>query len=144
MFLGSLLFCMHSQTMDNSISATNLVGNKYINFLNQEPSQSTDKQWELLFAPNVKKVVNSKIICVNRDQLINQMISVENTYGVQKVELLEVIADSSGRINIIHFEVTFEDHTIETVIAILKCDDKGLIEEMNEVFGEKGTCDWTA
>jgi len=119
-------------------------GHRYINFISQKPNNPKDEKWKSLFAPSVKKIVNSKLICTNREQLTAQMIDIEKTFGVSHIQLLELLECANNTINVIHFEVTFNDNTTETIIAILRANDQGLIEEINEVFGTKDGYKWQA
>lgn len=95
-----------------------------------------------LFSPDVRKVVNSNVICGNRDQLLDQMEDVIKTYGIKQVDLLESIRSVDQATHVIRFEISYQDNTTEAVITIIRCDDTGVIREINEVFGEKGVYQW--
>ena len=114
-----------------------LLGQRYFNFLSQKPTDNHHKNWKLLFSPAVKKIVNSKVICNNLAELTNQMIDIENTYGVAYITLLDLIESKNLNVNVIRFEITYHDASTETVITILKTNSEGLVEEINEVFGAK-------
>ena len=95
-----------------------------------------------LFSPDVRKVVNSNVICSNRDQLLDQMEDVIKTFGIKQVDLLESIRSVDQTTHVIRFEISYQDNTTEAVITIIRCDDTGVIREINEVFGEKGVYQW--
>lgn len=109
------------------------IGLRYIDCITHFEKESAHK----LFSSDARKIVNSRVICINRDQLISQMEQVHKTFGVSSVKLLELIEAIDPKINVIQFEITFKDDTTESVITIIKCTDSGLIQEINEVFGEK-------
>lgn len=123
------------------------IGQRYIEFLglltNYDPNQF-NKDVEALFSPSVKKIVNSKTVCTNLTELVGQMQDIIQTHGIKKVNLLELIKSTDPRINVLRFEISYNDNTIESVITIVKCNDAGLIEEINEVFGEKEAYQWEA
>jgi hypothetical protein len=101
------------------------------------------QQSNLLFASNVKKIINSQLICNNRNELMQQMFDVWNTSGgVEKIDLLESISNADNSIEIIRFEIFFKDGAVESVITILKKNEQGLLCEINEVFGEKCIYQW--
>ncbi len=139
-FIGIAITCNSEATsLRSSIMP---IGNRYIEFIRQMPTDKLDSRWELLFCISVKKVINSKTVCSNRAQLIEQMCDVKKTYGIAQVQLLELIESIDPKINVIRFEITYNDQSIETVITIITCDEKGLIKEINEVFGEKEIYQW--
>ena len=99
------------------------------------------KTFQALFSPNVVKLVNSKLICQNQAQLLEQMLDVKNTYGIYTIVPLEIIV--SGQSTVIHWELTYTDgDPSEVIISILKANDKDEIVEINEVFGEKDVYQW--
>jgi hypothetical protein len=139
------VFCNAQKDNDyykNHISVAVPSGQRYINFLRQLESSHSILDLEALFSIDVKKIINSKIICTNRDQLIEQIQHVTQVHGNSKVNLLELIVSSNPLINIIRFEITWKDNTTDCVITVLKCNEFGLIEEINEVLGEKETYQW--
>ena len=127
-----------THTMENHMTKATPIGQQYINLISQFEKGVAQK----LFVSNAKKIVNSKVICNNRDQLLSQMQDIKETFGITKINLLELITGIDPRINVIRFEITYGDNTTESVISIIKCDDSGLIEEINEVFGEKEIYQW--
>lgn len=115
---------------------------QYIDLISHLDDENSTKNLESLFSPLVKKIVNSRTVCIDRNQLTKQMYDIQNNYGVDKINLLECIIGNNDKTNVIRFEITYKDGTTESVISILKCDEKGCIEEINEVFGEKEIYQW--
>jgi len=113
------------------------IGQKYITFLNILKTGNFTKELELLFSPDIKKVVNSKLVCTDRAQLSKQMGDVVSTYGIKNVNLVELINSDDHKKNVIRFELTYNDNSTDSVISILTPDEHGLISEINEVAGEK-------
>lgn len=124
------------------------IGLSYIAFLTafgQSPNNNFSKECESLFSLNVKKIINSKVICTSRAQLIKQMIDVRTTYGIHKVHLLESFESADRTADIIHWEITYaKDNSTESIMTIVKYNEKGIIEEINEVYGEKEAYQWGA
>lgn len=127
----------YSHTDRKYMSETTSIGQRYLDLIRQ----FTKDDAHLIFSSDVKNVINSKVICNNRNELISQMSDIIETFGVKKIELLELIV-SSDKVNVIRFEITYGDDTTESYITIIKCNDEGLIEEINEVFAEKGGYQW--
>lgn len=131
---------------NNCMPASIPFGQRYIDLMSQFIKEKFNADYlvtlKQLFAPNVKKIVNSNIVCTNLDQLIAQIKSVEQIYGIDNIHVLELIESKDARINVLRSEVIYKDKTIECVVTILKCNDNGLIEEINEVFGEKAVYQW--
>lgn len=115
------------------------VGQRYRDFITDAAGAQTPEQ---LFAPAIKKVVNSKVVCHNRDELIQQMNDVHEGDGVTHIEVLDLVTGKSRNADILRFEVTFKDNSVFSVITILTANAAGKIEEINEVFGEKHGYDW--
>lgn len=118
------------------------IGQRYIDFINPKNVQTYFKNPELLFSQQVRKVVNSAQLVHNINELVEQMQDVTQKYGVVAVNLLDLIEAKDNTINVIRFEITYVDHTVDCVIAILKGNKQGLIYEINDVFGEKAAYDW--
>src|SRR5579872_33466 len=76
------------------------IGQRYFDFLNT----FNKDQAHQLFVPEVKKIINSALVCESRHQLVQQMQQVIDTFGVKKIELLELIRDDINLINCIRFE----------------------------------------
>lgn len=128
------LACLSCKALDYK----DTIGQRYFDFI----SQSNQDRAEELFSPTVKKIINSKLVCDNRDQLISQMQQVKDTFGIKKIEQLELIHDEVNFVSVIRFEITWNDDTTESIISIIKGDGTGLITEINEVFGEKAVYEW--
>lgn len=115
------------------------IGQRYVDFLRTFEATSSMQEIEALFSPTVKKMVNSNIVSHNRDELVKQMRDVINNYGAvsSTINLLELIVGKNENINVIRFQILYKDNSTECVISIITCDDKGMIQEINEVFGDK-------
>jgi hypothetical protein len=139
-FFGSFTVIMaENYVIQDSLT----IGQKYINFIGRLDNKDSIGALESLFSPSIKKVINSKVICSDREQLRQQMFDVLNiSGGVDKIDLFENIMSRDNGINIICFEITFKDGAVESVISIIKSNSAGLIEEINEVFGEKEVYQW--
>jgi hypothetical protein len=119
------------------------VGQRYLEFISHPSAMNNTEQLEALFAPNVKKTVNSNLICTGRDQLAKQMKEVNDSFGISKVDPQQIIIGADSNINVIHFEISFaSDNSTESVISIIRSNDQGLIEEINEVFNDKKSYTW--
>ncbi len=114
------------------------IGQKYFDSLANIRQDGFAQGLELL-SPSVKKTVNLEVVCTNRDQVGRQMQDLLK-FGIKKIKLLELI-EVDNKI-ILRLEITYDDNTIEAVISVLTTDDQGLIEEINQVFGEKGAYQW--
>lgn len=139
--IAVLIYCGYVIANDqNTIS----IGQRYIAFLNLFTTPNADflQEFESLFAPNMHKIINSKIICRNRTELLQQMTDIVTHDGVINISLLELITTQDAMMNIVRFEITFGDNNTESVISIIKGNEAGMITEINEVFGNKEAYDW--
>lgn len=124
---------------------TDTVALRYIAFLDmfhQSKSNNLISEISSLFSPEIKKVVNSQTVCSNREELIKQMDDVVEACGIEATKLLEFIMSNDNKSCVLRWEITYKDNTAESIITILKYDEKGSITEINEVFGQKGIYQW--
>lgn len=143
--LATMNATIHSES-NNHMSTSIPFAQQYIDLINLLIKEGFNPNsiavLKKLFAPNIKKIVNSKVVCADFDQVIGQMKSIEQTPGVNNMHVLELIEAKDSHINVLRFEIAYKDKTIESVITILKRNDNGQIEEINEVFGEKDVYQW--
>ena len=121
------------------------IGEKYIDFLQLfKASRGADlsQEIEALFAPTLKKVVNSCEISKNRTETFKQMNAVKEDYGIQSILVHEYLEAADKRKCAIRWEISYADGDIESVITIISTNQEGLIEEVNEVFGQKNSYEW--
>lgn len=123
------------------------IGIRYIDFLQQfikknDIDTELTQEVEALFSPDIKKIINSQVICTTRNNLLKQMTDIKATYAPHSVTLLEHL-QAPGHKDIIRWEISYtQDNTSETVITILTYTDNNVITEINEVFGEKNMYEW--
>lgn len=120
---------------------TTSIGQRYVAFLKNFISDSA-ADTSHLFAPDVKKIVNSALICANREQLIEEMQDVHSSYHVKNIELLALIRTSDPLVEVVHFEISFEEADPEVAVTILKANEDGLIKEINITYGAKADYSW--
>ncbi|MGE0009631.1 MAG: hypothetical protein AB7F19_03745 [Candidatus Babeliales bacterium] len=123
------------------------VGEKYIEFLRVFTApQDADlsKEIKTLFTPTAKKVVNLREVSTNWAETLKQMNAVKTEFGIQEIKVHEYLETADKRTGIIRWEITYNDGDVESVITIIKANAQGLIEEINEVFGQKGIYEWPA
>jgi Trp operon repressor len=136
-FIQSLTLHAHKE-QPIMTSSNESVGQQYINFLKKFiTSEDTSPILNSLISPDVKKIVLSKTLCKNREELLEQMLNVKNSYNPHNINLLESL--QAGNKHVIRWEISFKtDRSHEAVISILTCNDRDQIEEINEVFGDIG------
>ncbi len=123
------------------------IGEKYIDFLNVfRAARGADlsKEIEALFAPTLKKVVNSREISRNRTETFKQMNEIKEDYGIQSMLVHEYLETADKRKCAIRWEISYDDGDVESVITIITANKDGLIDEINEVFGQKDIYEWSA
>lgn len=118
------------------------IGQKYIDFISKKPSSLTEQQYAILFSAQVKKIINSTVICTDRNQLMKQWQDGEKKFGDKEIKLLNIIQGEDPHTVVVNYEMLWTDGTTDTVIAILKVDHNRLIEKINAVFGEKAAYQW--
>ena len=83
-------------------------GQHYLDFIINLRDEDSTKKAKLLFAADIKKIINSRLICNNRDELMQQMFDVWNeSGGVEKIDLLESISSGDNTVEVIRFEIFF-------------------------------------
>lgn len=137
-FIISFLFNLNA----NEESKNMLIGNQYINAIKKISISKNANEATSLFASNVKKIVNSNVICDNREQLLKQMNHFLSTDTIKEVRLLELIEASHQKANVIWLEFFYDDGDVESVMTILKYNDQNEIEEINDVYGQKHAYSW--
>lgn len=139
-FLGFLLVMtssLYAQTQDKFLS----VGQRYIELLEKlSRDELIDKDIVFLFSPFLKKTTNSQLICQGLVDYQAQIMHFHVTENLKQIELLEILKTEKGEI--VRFEITYADGTIDTVISILTCDQQRKIKEINQVYGAKGAYSW--
>ncbi len=125
----------------------NSIITKYIDFLNlfgQSTQADFTQEIEALFSTDIKKVVNSNVVCTTREQLLEQIKDVKQAYGIRKNNILESFSNAHDNSHVIRWEIMYEDGDVDVVITILKNNDQGLITEVNEVFNQKNSYEWNS
>lgn len=123
------------------------IGEKYMDFLKLFKTMSEaqlEKEVESLFAPNLKKVVNLRELSNNRADTFKQMSKVKAEYGLNDIIVYEYLETGDKQKCAIRWEISYDDGDVESVISVIKANAEGLIEEINEVFGQKGVYEWSA
>lgn len=134
-----LLSCFLAQVLAEELS----VAQRYIAVL-QKLSTGTSLEEDItqLFSPSITKITNSKVICAGRSNLLKQLYHFHTTDRIENVELLETIQSADCKQYVVRFEIAYEGGSVDTVIAILKCDSSEQIIEINQVYGEKASYSW--
>ena len=135
-----LFGCLFTQVSTKDLAS---VGQRYISVL-QKLSTGANIKEDLaqLFSPSITKITNSKFICAGHSNLLKQLYHFHTTDRIKNVQLLETIQSADCKQYVVRFEITYEGGSVDTVIAILKCDDNGQIAEINQVYGEKASYSW--
>ena len=111
---------------------------RYKKFLNQFGQKETGDLiplMEALFTPNIKKYVNSGLVAQTREELYAQILLKKKDTGTWTVrEAGSFIIDREKQIVIAHFEIPTEKKDTIIVMEQFKCDDYGLIKEIDEKF----------
>jgi aminoglycoside 6'-N-acetyltransferase len=119
------------------------IGQRYIALLQQlSQDEQIERECAALFSPSLKKITNSQIICEGLADYQKQIKDFHATEKLKQVELLEIIKSENS--DVVRFEITYQDGSVDTVISLLKYDDSGKIEEINQVYGTKGAYLWQA
>lgn len=125
------------QTQDKFLS----VGQRYIALLQKlSRDEPIDKEIVLLFSPSLKKTTNSQLICQGLVDYQEQIKDFHTTEKLKQIKLLNII--ESQKSEIVHFEIMYQNGTVDTVISILTCDQQGKIKEINQVYGPKSAYSW--
>lgn len=149
--MNKLLYLLISLCMLTAYTETNLenqmtlltpIGQRYIEFLLKFSKNRDPEAMRLILAPDAKKVVNSRVICTNRDQIFQQMIDINDECGFLSLEVHQLIESVDKNVNVLRWEITYGDNTTESVITVITSNNEGQIVEINEVFGNKEVYNW--
>lgn len=113
------------------------VGKNYIALLSRMGSEkrlSYEKEVSQLCAPECKKIVNSAVWFEGREHFVPQLLATREKLGSWSIKPLDIIPAKDGRTVVLRFLVLVEDRPLWNTLVILRCDDKLLITEINEVF----------
>lgn len=79
----------------------------------------------------------------NRADTFKQMGKVKADYGLNEIIVYEYLETADKQKCAIRWEISYDDGDVESVITLVKANLEGLIEEINEVFGQKGVYEWS-
>jgi hypothetical protein len=119
---------------------------RYLNFINQISKGEVFPQMktaEEIISPNCKKILNGQLFTQNREDFVNDLISVYENQGAWKIYPAEIIIDSSSNTVVLRIFIEMENFGTYTAIVILRYDSSYLITEINEVLNQvKGSYDF--
>ncbi len=109
----------------------------YVAFTSQFGQKNFDiKPFESLFAEDLTKKLNSRVVCTSFAVLISQMEKVKAVIGSYTLRVHKIFA------NTVKFDVLFTnakgEHEEIAVIIILTFNEEGKITEIDEVFNTVG------
>jgi hypothetical protein len=113
------------------------VGKSYIDLLNQIGALQNLSHEETvlsLCAPNCRKIVNGSLWFQGIENFVPQLLSTGQKVGFWKLEPLDIIPGKDERTVVVRFLVHTEKAGTWNTLVILRCDDKLLITEINEIF----------
>lgn len=96
-----------------------------------------------IFSPDCVKVLNGRLFTQNREDFIEDLLSVYRNQGAWKIHPADLIIDSSSNTVVLRLFIEMEKWGNYTAIVILRCNTNSLITEINEVLSQvKGTYDF--
>lgn len=136
-----------NDTQEKSVALLN-ASQRYVNFINKISKGTLFSQIDeaaILFAFDCKKIFNGHLHTKNREEFVNDLLSVYANYGAWNMVTLEIIRAPENNCAILRFLVETESFGTNTAIVILRYDSNFLITEINEVFSPvKGAYDFKA
>lgn len=116
------------------------IGKQYFEFLNEfsNPAvQDVPASFPTLFSPRCRKIVNTKLLCHNVDEVYMQLMETKSEFGYHTISNGKILTDHEKKTCIIYFLL----RTLTTsyvVTSLLSVDEAGLIAEINDVYAEIG------
>jgi hypothetical protein len=92
---------------------------------------------KLILTEDCKKIINGNINCKNKGEVENQLISTREVAGKWNIQLLNLLICDNRLVNVVQYIISSEKLGSFIVIAILKYNNMGLIEEINEVYHQR-------
>ena len=119
---------------------------RYLHFIDQISQGKDFPQLEAsskILSPNVKKILNGQLFTQNRDDFVNDLLSVYANQGAWKIDPVDMIIDSTTNTVVLRIFIQMEKSGSYTAIVILRYDSNYSITEINEVLNEvKGSYDF--
>lgn len=111
------------------------LSNKYVEYLNTVgASLEAIKTSVHPFALNCSKVINGTLVVTNAEQFKEQLWQVREPAGRWQVELIECLPCADNKTAVVRYDIVAENAGGFHVIAILRYNQNGLLEEVNEVY----------
>lgn len=115
----------------------------YLDFINQIGNKGTVSSPAAIIAPNCKKVLNGQLFAENREEFVNDLLSVYENQGAWQVQPVDIITAPSNNTVVLRLFIEAEKFGIYTAMVILRYDSNYLITEINEVLSRvKGSYDF--
>lgn len=139
-FLFLLVTISYGEIFAMSHESLKIVAKKYTDFLaefGKEKPADLLVIMKTVFAPNIVKVVNGKIVSRSIAELHEQIAAAKRNVGQFKViPVSPFIASSEENMVAVHYDVPTQEGTL-AVMKLLVCNKDGLISEIREVFNKK-------
>lgn len=98
---------------------------------------NVDETISLLFAKSFRKIANGSLLVTTRDDLKNQLFEVRQQAGKWTIDVKETLAFQDPQRCLIRYHLTSINFGSFDVMAILRANIKGLIEEIDEVYYQR-------
>lgn len=118
---------------------------RYLHFIDQISQGKDFPQLEAnkILSPDLKKILNGQLFTQNREEFVNDLLSVYAHQGPWKIDPADMIIDSSTNTVVLRIFIKMEKSGFYTAMVILRYDSEYLIKEINEVLNEvKGSYDF--
>lgn len=119
---------------------------RYLNFINLISKGEIFPQMEAaaeIISPNCKKILNGQLFTQNREDFVNDLISIYENQGAWKVYPVDTIIAPLTNTVVLRLFIEMENFGAYTTIVILRYDSSYLITEINEVLNQvKGSYDF--
>lgn len=116
---------------------------RYLNFINQISKGEAFPQMDVaaeIISPNCKKILNGQLFTQNREDFVNDLLSVFENQGGWQVYPADTIINSLSKTVVLRLFIEMDNLGTYTAIVILRFDSSYLITEINEVLNlVKGT-----
>lgn len=121
---------------DEDASIIDSVATAYIDFISALSSWDGEPVFNELFAENVTKIENGKVLLTNLKGLQDQLKNMHKMASPWAIELLDTVNDIDQKASVVRFKWSSENLGHHTTMAILRLNDEGKIVEINEVYNK--------
>ncbi len=116
------------------------LGLKYINLLEKIGSTNNitfTLETESIIADNCQKIVNGELICKNKHDVQHHLTANRDRAVSWSIKLHNLIPCNKSHICVVQYDITAKKLGIFIVSSILKFNNKGHVEVIDEVFHQK-------